>query len=435
MLCMRKIPLWEYTIVGPFERLEVQKIILGRTPGKVFTMNIKKLVALILVVVISVAACYTAFAAQQAIGTISVPVNKDSLYRVDPDNKVSSVRSKAVTKQTSVARYAKDGFVTGNCAKQNLLSLGFESSEVAVYTVSILNINLVPEEARQLDAASLAVYMMALVTRIEKNATTLNCEKYDSRVHQPVVKIQVGTKDSEYWIVFLRTDGIWTLCLKGNKGNTVVQPTATPTSVPTATPTAVPTATPTAEPTATPTAEPTATPTAEPTATPTAEPTATPTAEPTATPTAEPTATPTAEPTATPTAEPTATPTPEPTATPEDVDPTPVWEEDPTPTPTPEESEEPWDPDFNWTPEPTSEPTPAPTQDVDPTPIWEDDPTPAPEPDGRNRASRFGDKYTVSDIRRTASGRCRSSARSESSGRPDSGRTGFRPCQKRFARP
>ena len=275
------------------------------------------LVALVMAFAIGTAA----FAATQTVGQISVPMNGNSLYRVDPDDSVSSVRNKAVTKKTSVAKFAKNGFVTGSAAKQHLLGLGFESSNVAVYTVTILDINLVPEEARELDAASLAVYMMGLVTRIERNATTLNVEKYDSRVHSPVVKIQVGTKDSEYWIVFLRNDGVWTLCLKGSGGGTI-QPTATPTTAPTATPTPP-------------------------------------------------------SPSNTPTPVPTADPTP--TPTPIDVDPTPVWEEDPTPTPTSAPTEEPWDPGFNWTPTPTATPKPTPTPvDVDPTPVWEDDPTPAP---------------------------------------------------------
>lgn len=271
-----------------------------------------------------------AFAAQQEIGTITVPMNGSSLYRVDPDDQVKTIRDQKVTIKNTVAPYAKNGFVTGNAAKQNVLKFGLETNKVRIYGVTTVNANLIPEEARQLDAVAMANYFIAKCTRIEMGGTCLNVEPYNSNVHTGVVDIAVGTKKAEYWTVFLRNDGVWTLCIKG-KGGSKPQPTQQPTEQP--------------------------------------QPTPTPTAEP-----VDP------EPVW---EDPDPTPTPTPVATEEPWDPDFVWE-DPTPSPAPTEE----DPEPIWEdPDPTPAPTPAPQQDwdqdfnLDPEPQWEEpDPTPAQTP-------------------------------------------------------
>jgi len=308
------------------------------------TKNIVCTIITILLVILTA----TAMAEKSAMANVTIPVNGMSIYAMDPDQAVKSIRTESVKTQTSVAKYASNGYFTGKTASENILSVGFESHEVEVFAVEIVDFERLPIEVLQemirMNNAEitseqfwawLAQYTVSRITRIEtvRNTvgTCLNAETYNKDIHgeKPVVRLVVGVKASEYWDIYereLNGTKIWTLVMKGKKsGSQQTQPQVTPTPAP-------------------------------------------------------------VDVDPEPVWEDPTTPTPAPTEEPwdpgfnfdddEDVDPAPVWE-DPTPaTPSPAPVQD-WDSDFNF-----EDTTPAPQQD--PAPVWEDPApvvnTPAPAP-------------------------------------------------------
>jgi hypothetical protein len=315
----------------------------------------KSIVAIIVIVLVSLFTA-AAMADSKPISQVTIPVNGSGIYYLDPDNDVRTIRTEKVTTQTNVSKYANNGYLTGKRAGDDTLMLGFESHEVTVYGLEIVDFEKLPQEVlEQMISMNngtitseqfwswFCQYTVSRITRIEtvRNnvGTTINAEVYDKGIHgeKPVVRLVVGVKASEYWDIFereLNGTKIWTLVMKGKKSGSQ-QPQVTPTPAP-------------------------------------------------------------QDVDPEPVWEDPTTPTPAPTEEPwdpgfnfdEDVDPEPVWE-DPTPaTPTSAPVQD-WDDGFNF----EEESTPAPQQQ-DPAPVWEDpapvvntpapapqqpDPTPAPQ--------------------------------------------------------
>jgi hypothetical protein len=146
---------------------------------------------------------------------LSIPVNGIALYRQDPDDTLRTIRWDEVYDQYTVAQYSANGFVKGNQAAQHYLINHYVSRQVAAYGYDVVNASLVPEEARQLVRNDFANFFIGKITRLSDDgkAVTLNCEPYEGEeVHHAVVNILVGEKATEFWTIFVRDDGVWTLC-------------------------------------------------------------------------------------------------------------------------------------------------------------------------------------------------------------------------------
>lgn len=301
--------------------------------------------------------------------TMRIPACKSGIFDVVAGTPLTgTIQNTKVTKQTSMAKHAANGFYTGSTGKNVGLELGHDwESTIDILDASIVDAELfsqltgIPmDQIPSLTKQDICDVVVERILTIDRNASSVHLEKYQS-TFKPVVKLQMGKKSNQYWNVYVRQDLEWTLCTKGS-GSSKPQNTPQPTVAPTPAPTTEPTPVPTQEPTPVPTQEPTPTPTPggtghRPPSTPTPEPTAEPTATPAPTPqpTQAPTPVPTAEPTNAPTPQPTQAPTPEPTAVPTSQ-----------PTPQPTRAPEPTDPGTGTGHRPTTQETAAPQQTPEP---------------------------------------------------------------------
>ena len=191
----------------------------------------KRIISLILVIVAIVSAV-NAVADTEALFSAEIPVSRQGLYRVDPDDPAVS-KAGQVTVQESVAQYAKDGWVVGAKSASDLLNISM-LSKVGVWGFKVLDTQNWPEEAKSLDGQELVTWLIDQVTRLvyedQEVFVCLNVEPFKEGTHVAQAEIQLGSKESQYWTIFRRTDGIWTLCTV--TGSAKVAQGGQPTAVP-----------------------------------------------------------------------------------------------------------------------------------------------------------------------------------------------------------
>jgi len=204
----------------------------------------KKILVLVLVLVLSMSA--VAFAAE-APYEADVPVSRIDLYRVDPDeSSIGLKKATEVTVQKTVAKYAQDGWVIpGQGNSSDLLEVS-KLSRVAVYGVEAVNTATWPEATKNASKQELVTWLVGQVTRlVYENGQVyacLNVEPYKQGTHVAQANLWVGQDEAEFWTVFRRPDGTWTLCTKtaskaqgGQEHDSRPNPPA-PTPAPTAKP-------------------------------------------------------------------------------------------------------------------------------------------------------------------------------------------------------